>query len=69
MTTSYRERGVYVRPYSEKEYFMNDRFYPGELGMVALLAIASLLVWAVAIYGITNEPKPQMTYSNGTNAY
>lgn len=39
--------------YNEKDYLLGDRFYPGELGMVVLLAIASLLVWSLCIWGIT----------------
>jgi hypothetical protein len=71
MTTGmYRPDTRYERLYDEKEYFMNDRMYPGEFGMVVLLAIASLLVWSIAIFGITNEPKPDYNNAtNGTSAY
>lgn len=72
MTTGYYrgDRAVYDRTYSEKEYFMGDRFYPGELGMVALLAIAGLLVWSIAIYGIFSDRAPSLAYmlSNGNYA-
>jgi hypothetical protein len=72
MTTGmYRtERERYAGTYSEKDYFFNERFYPGEFGMVALLAVASLLLWSVAIYGIMNEPQPKYNdSSNSTRAY
>lgn len=46
--------------YSEREYFVNDRFYPGEFGAVIILGIAALLVWSVAIYGLTTYPAAQM---------
>lgn len=60
---SVKERAVI----SEKDYLLNDRFYPGEFGMVILLGVASLLAWSLAIYGITTEPMPKMdniSYSN-----
>jgi hypothetical protein len=52
---SVRDRVVY----NEKDYLLSDRFYPGELGMVIILGVASLLVWSLAIYGITTEPAPK----------
>ena len=69
MTTgTYRsERGLYDRPYSEKEQFLKNRFYPGELGMVILLMVASLLMWSVAIYGLTSEPSPPNTFASANN--
>jgi hypothetical protein len=73
MTTGYRyDRGVSERAYSEKDYFFENRFYPGELGMVVLTMLASLLLWAVAIYGITHEPRAQynnVTTGSPNNAY
>jgi hypothetical protein len=55
--------------YSEKDYLLADRFYPGELGMVILLGVASLLVWSLCIYGIVTEPGvnyDDTTYSSTT---
>ena len=69
MYTTTRDRAAYDRLYyNEKDYLMSDRFYPGELGMVILLGVASLLVWSLAIYGITTEPKPKYddTYTSST---
>ncbi|HEY9789156.1 MAG TPA: hypothetical protein V6D22_02075 [Candidatus Obscuribacterales bacterium] len=67
MTTGMR-RTEYGYRYSEKDYLVNERFYPGEFGAVILLGIASLLLWAVAIYGITNEPAPKYDANTSTNA-
>jgi hypothetical protein len=56
--------------YNEKDYLLSDRFYPGELGMVILLAVASLLVWSLCMYGIFSEPQPKIdnTYSSYNTA-
>jgi hypothetical protein len=52
MTMGYY-RATDLRPrYNEKDLFMSDRFYPGELGGIIILEIASLLLWAVAIWGL-----------------
>jgi hypothetical protein len=60
-----KTRAAYDRLYyNEKDYLLSDRFYPGEFGMVALLGIASLLVWSLAIWGITNEPRDNSAYNS-----
>ncbi len=68
---STKNRAAYDRLYyNEKDYLLGDRFYPGEFGMVILLAIASLLVWSLAIWGIFHSPSADYgasttTYSGG----
>jgi hypothetical protein len=67
-----RDRVVDRLYYDEKDYLLTDRFYPGELGMVILLGVASLLVWSLCIYGITTEPRPKMdntAYSTDNTNY
>ena len=57
MTTGmYSDRTVLVRPlYDERELLMAERFYPGEFGWVIVLAIAGLLVYSLAIWGLVND--------------
>jgi hypothetical protein len=66
--TAGTKRTDYAYRYNEKDYLVKERFYPGEFGAVILLGIASLLLWAVAVYGITNEPKAKYTADNANNA-
>lgn len=51
-TTKEQVRRTY---YNERDYILADRFYPGELGLVIMLGIASLLVWSLCIWGITSD--------------
>lgn len=55
--------------YNERDYLLADRFYPGELGLVIMLAIASLLVWSLCIWGITNDSKEGMYSLNNEYGY
>jgi len=50
----YTREPVYTRAYSEREYLMNDRFEPGEFGKIAALALASLLLFGLAMWGLGN---------------
>lgn len=66
-TTRERAERLY---YNEKDYLLADRFYPGELGMVALFGVAALLLWSLGMWGIFNEPKAKIdntAYSTSTN--
>lgn len=62
-----KNRPTYDRLYyNEKDYLLGDRFYPGEFGMVILLAVASLLVWSLAIWGILHVDKGDPNATNTT---
>lgn len=66
MYTTTRNRAGYDRLYySEKDYILNDRFYPGELGIVALLGIAGLLLWGLCMYGILTPDTYHAGYGSG----
>jgi hypothetical protein len=63
------DRASMVRPlYRERDLLMSERFYPGEFGWVVILAVASLLVYSLAIWGLLNDdPNPlTMNMSNFT---
>lgn len=62
-TTATRSR------YEERRLLMSERFYPGEFGWVVVLGIASLLVFSVAIWGVTNDTKPNPVTINAFQGY
>ena len=51
MPTYTTSEPVYTR-LSERELLLRDRFEPGELAKIGALALSSLLLWALACYGI-----------------
>lgn len=55
MTTGMYGRTTTRPIYNEKELFMNERFYPGELGAIILLEIGALLLWSLAMWGLWSD--------------
>jgi hypothetical protein len=50
------DRTTIVRPvYQERALLMAERFYPGEFGWVIVLSVASLLLYSLAIWGLTSD--------------